>query len=35
MARSGVVDEINRDLAAYRETQVQMNPALAAKTGAM
>jgi len=36
MARSGIVDEINRDLAAYRATRAQMSEAGAvAKTGAM
>jgi glycerol-3-phosphate acyltransferase PlsX len=35
MARSGIVDEINSDLAAYRETQARMNETIAQKTGAM
>jgi glycerol-3-phosphate acyltransferase PlsX len=35
MARSRIVDEINGDLAAYRETQARMNEAVAQKTGAM
>jgi glycerol-3-phosphate acyltransferase PlsX len=35
MARSSIVDEINRDLAAYRETQAVMSEAVSAKTGAM
>jgi glycerol-3-phosphate acyltransferase PlsX len=35
MARRNVVDEINRDLAAYRETQARMTEDLTQKTGAM
>ncbi|MEJ0013049.1 MAG: phosphate acyltransferase PlsX [Bauldia sp.] len=35
MARSSIVDEINSDLAAYRETQARMTETVAQKTGAM
>jgi glycerol-3-phosphate acyltransferase PlsX len=35
MARSRVVDEINSDLAAYRETQARMTESVTQKTGAM
>jgi glycerol-3-phosphate acyltransferase PlsX len=35
MARSRIVDEINGDLAAYRETQARMTEAVAQKSGAM
>jgi glycerol-3-phosphate acyltransferase PlsX len=35
MARSGIVDEISGDLAAYRETQARMTEEVAQKTGAM
>ena len=35
MARSSIVDEINSDLAAYRETRARMTEAVVQKTGAM